>query len=197
MREMTFASNFLILSALLAVCIFAWGHWRLKGTNGAVPQGRLYRRLSPLMLVMGVFVGVLSALYAVPLLGILVELISEFFTFKWINGLYWGGGFVFAFLAMMFFLATMFVFIIFPLYVTVCYPSLWRKVGEASSKVIPKPSFLGYALGFALVWVGIHGLSSLQPNVNYVSQLEAMPAAERQELVTKSGKVKRSVCLYR
>ena len=114
-RELTLGSAFLLLSGAIALGVFAWSLLetgdRDRPTSPALPY--VITITHTLVLLVGLYVALLSMLYALPFAA---EFIKGFFSFNWLKDFRYFN--LFVFLIMGLFLLGSLAFIVFPFFIS-------------------------------------------------------------------------------
>jgi len=185
-RELTLASGFLLLSAFIAIGFFGWSLRDKESPRELNPY--VTTAISTLVLITGLYVAVLSALYAFPLT---VEFLKGFFSFNWVEGIGYGDGLVFLILAL--FLFGSLAFFVFPIFVGYFYPRLWKQNGQITQTGFSASKYKIISTLFAAIWLGTFGLLSHQGNANYVSSLNEMSVAVKRIEMKRPNKVRKKL----
>ncbi len=201
-RELTLASTFLLGTGLLAVGAFGWTllkHAGLKHAGRSDMSDPVAKhapgRFSPyvhimfmvFVLITGVFVAILSALYALPTS---IYFIKNFIEFKW-----WGDMFIHPLLSiiLVFVGLSMVTVGAFPLYMAYYYPKMWWGANRRLSGIIPKKLYFAISALCVGAWVTLHGLTGLQPNADYVSKLDKMAPAEQDVQMQNAKEIRKKL----
>ena len=171
-RELTLASGFLLLSAFVAIGVFAWSLREGKRSFKLNPY--LKAAATTLVLVAGLYIAILSALYAFPLI---IEFFKGFFAFNWLQGLTYGEGLLLIILAL--FLFGSLAFFVFPLYMGYFYPKLWIEKSLDTDAAFSKAKYYGVSAVVAVVWLGVFNIVSHQGQADYITRLSEMSVAEK------------------
>lgn len=185
-RELTLASGFLLLSAFLAIGFFAWSLRGKESPREFNPY--ITTAMSTLVLITGLYVAVLSALYAFPLT---LEFLKGFFSFNWMRDIGYGDGLVFLILALFFFGSL--AFFVFPIFVGYFYPRLWKQNGQIIQTGFPVSKYRILSALFAATWLGTFMLVSHQGDANYVSRLKEMSVADKKIEMMRPNKVRKKL----
>ena len=183
-RELTFGSGFLLVSAFIAIGVFAWSLRETESPRQLNPYVTV--ALSTLVLMTGIYVAVLSGLYAFPFI---VELIKGLFSFNWLQG--FTHALVFLLLSM--FLFGSLAFFVFPIFVAYFYPKLWSGKGQKIRDGFSKGKYYLASSGFAVIWLGVFILVSHQGQADYVSRLNKMSIAEKRVEMQRPVKVRKKL----
>lgn len=186
-RELTFASGFLLLSAIIAIGIFALSLIR----SGAKPK-RLHPYITTaaytLVLITGLYVAILSGLYAFPLI---IEFIKSFVSFDWMPGFGVMDGLVLIILAL--FVFGSLAFFIFPIFIAGVYPKLWNEKGKQIAPAFSKEKYYLISLVFAAIWIGVFTAASQQGHAGYITALSQMSPAQQAQEMRNPDKVRQNL----
>ena len=188
-RELTLGSGFLLASALIAVAVFGWS---LRDKSSA--EGEKKRHLNPyivtalstLVLIAGLYVAILSGLYAFPMI---IEFIKGLVSFKWTGSLEFFEPLIL--IIMLLFLTGMLAFFVFPIFIAYFYPKLWTQNGQTIRGHMSKAKYLIGSFCFALIWGGVFAMVSYQGQADYVSRLKDMSVAEKRAEMQTPKKVRK------
>jgi len=183
-RELTLASGFLLLSAFIAIGVFAWSLRENESSLKVSPY--LKTAATTLVLVAGIYIAILSSLYALPLI---IEFIKAFFEFNWLDGLTLGGGILLLMMALFFFGSL--AFFVFPVYVAYFYPKLWKQKIRENKFGFSKSKYYLVSACVTAVWFGAFTLLSHQGQADYVSRLKDMNLAEKRVEMENPAKVRK------
>lgn len=183
-RELTLGSGFLLLSGVIAIAVFAWSLRDNKPLKRINPY--LTIALSTLVLIAGLYVAILSSLYAFPLA---IDFIKGFVAFNWVQGFEFFD--ILFFIIISLFLFGALAFFAFPIFIAYVYPKLWTQNGRAMRPKISKSKYYIGSLCFALLWRGVFTLVSHQGQADYVSRLKDMTIAEQKAEMQSPEKVRK------
>jgi len=182
-REFTLGSGFLFLSAFIAIGIFAWSLREKENPIRLHPYAAT--ALSTLVLITGLYVAILSGLYAVPLM---IDFIKGFFAFNWIED--FGYAHILVFLILALFLFGSLAFFAFPIFIGYFYPKLWSENRLDEPESFSKTKYNLASACFATVWLGVFILLSQQGQADYVSRLNEMSVPEKKIEMQNPKKVR-------
>ena len=183
-RELTFASGFLLLSAFIAIGVFAWSLREKQAAFKISPFAQT--AATTLVLVTGIYVAILSGLYAFPLI---IDFIIGVFSFNWLEGLRYTDALVFLILALSLFGCL--AFFVFPIFIAYVYPKLWKQKAGALSADFSKTKYYCVSAGFAALWLSVFILVSHQGQADYVNRLSQMSIAEKKVEMQNPDKVRK------
>lgn len=172
-RELTLASGFLMLSAVLAVGIFAWS-LKTESSESKRLNPYIATGVSTVVLITGLYVAILSGLYAFPMI---IEFVKGLVSFDWWESIGFMDGLVFIMLALFFFGSL--AFFVFPVFIAYFYPKFWVQKGKALASVFPKTKYYFVSLFVAVSWFGVFILVSHQGQADYVERLGKMTSSQQ------------------
>lgn len=185
-RELTLGSAFLLLTAFIAIGVFAWSLKEKEPSREVNPY--VTSAISTLVLLTGIYVAVLSGLYAFPLV---IEFIKGVFSFNWLEGFRYADVLVFLILSL--FLFGSLAFFVFPIFVAYFYPRLWKQNGQKIHTSFSKSKYNMASAGFAVIWLGMFILMSHQGQADYVSRLNEMSVADKKVEMENPNKVRKNL----
>jgi putative PEP-CTERM system integral membrane protein len=187
LRELTPASNLVLGTAIACFCAFfvelLWGY-QGQQTN---PKLRLFSWVQvaahSLMLLVGLYVGVLLLFYAVPSAAVLIV---GFFSFTWVQYI------VFAPVFLIFFFVTGTLFLAMPSALAALYVHSGQRILRAFSSQYGRNLTATISLGVITAWIALFMGLQNQPQVQAFELLKNPPKteAERQELLDKSDQIR-------
>ena len=138
--------------------MFAWHLWKTPpdgpeaNTDAAPHTGKALSNGVTYTLVMltGIWVGVLFALYALPSA---VLFLQGFLSFDWVDGLFYRGGLegLIVLVSLILFFFASLIFILFPAFIAFYYPRTWLDIRKSISVGSAKTTFFGASAATVLI----------------------------------------------
>ena len=185
MREMTAGGALLLGSAIAACAIFAWHLWKDKFDSDARPLANwnapFQAAAASLIGVVGIFTGVLSLLYALPMLA---DVSNDLLTAKWDYRMFHP----LILMSIALYLAMVAAFAVFPIYIASYYPAFWVKALKTTP--LTKATFAAISVVVFALLSGAHTVTSAQPDVAYLNALDKMTATEKRAAMKNPERVR-------
>ena len=195
-RELTLAS-FLVLATLL-ICIFAFAIDILENYQRK-PKAFIWLQMiaHTLMLLMGVYGGLVLLFYAVPVASAIIagigNFIIEFLTFEWIDNLrYWFRDSIWILLFLLLFGFTATLFVAMPFAVTILYVNSGLNILHKFSQKYSKKLTIGSATAVTTIWIVVLLGFNQQPQVKAFNLLEQSPQ-NRETLLASSETIRKGL----